>query len=94
MSEQMRKLTFDIIGAGMHNAVDSFPDLEVISPAVLEQLTSFLAVNIVSSVIQERAHMLATAEMLADVLPQAQAEGLHKFIELQMGLIEGGVDKM
>jgi len=94
-SEQMRKLTRDLIEGGVKDAVDSFPGLAAIPPETVEQLVSFLAVNVVSSIIQDRAHLLARATMLADALSAEQAHGLRQMMELEMEIVnECGVDKM
>jgi len=87
-SEQMRNLAAALVEGGVRDAVDSFPDLSVVPANALEQLVSFLAVNVVSAIIQERAHLLARAFMLKDALPKAEAEGIRQMIEMEMGFVE------
>ena len=92
-SEQMKKLTHNLIEGGVRDAVDSFPDLAVIPQNVVEQLVSFMAVNIVSAVIQERAHLLGRASMVAEALPKSQAVGLRKMVEMEMEFVENKDEK-
>lgn len=94
-SEQMRNLAASLIEGGVRDAVDSFPGLAAVPANVVEQLVSFMAVNVVSSVIQERAHLLARAALLAEVLPKAQAEGILQMIEIELESLEKpGVENM
>lgn len=91
-SEQMRSLAEALVEGGVRNIAESFPVLAAIPEDVLEQLVSFLAVNVVSAVIQDRAHVLARASMLADALPPHEANGINKMIELELELLDGKSD--
>ena len=93
-SDQMRNLTAAMIEGGFHNAIDSFPELETIPAGVVEQLASFLAVSVVSAIIQERAHLLTRAAMIAEALPKSESDGIRKFIEIEMEHVEGGMGTM
>jgi hypothetical protein len=91
-SGQMRSLTEALVEGGVRDVTESFPSLAVVPEDVLEQLVSFLAVNVVSAVIQDRANLLARASMLASVLPLREANGINKMIELELELLEGKLD--
>jgi hypothetical protein len=79
-SEQMFNLTEAIFQNGVRNAPQAFPDLFVLPGELMDQLAAFLAVSVVSAVIQERAHLLARAKMLADYLPTEKASGIFYLI--------------
>lgn len=91
-SEQMRGVALQLIEGGVRDAVDSFPELSEIPEEIIEQLTSFMAVNVVSAIIQERSHLLARAMILAEALPKDQAEGIRKLVELEMEAVSNPIE--
>ena len=84
VSDQMRSLTLSLIEGGARDAKVSFPDLKVIPDGCFEQLVSFLAVSVVSAVIQERAHLLARMKLFSDCLTSKEAEGIQKAIDEEL----------
>lgn len=87
MSDQMRNLTFSLMEGGIRDAQKTFPGLKNIPTETIELLASFLAVSVVSAIIQERAHLLARAKMLADSLPAEQASGILMLIDDELNLL-------
>jgi hypothetical protein len=87
-SGQMRNLATALVDAGLRSAREAFPDLKKLPDEMTEELTSFMAVSVVSAVIQERAHLLARAKILADVLPQEQAAGIELAIQEELGALD------
>lgn len=91
LSEQMRSLTAELVEGGVRDAIDFFPGLALIPQEIIEQLASFMAISVVSSIIQERAHLLARALMLTESLSSEQAVGIHKMIEFEMESLEKSI---
>lgn len=89
-SGQMRGLAMALVEGGVRTARESFPDLKQLPSQLADEISSFLAVSVVSAVIQERAHLLARAKMLAEVLPAEQAAGIERAIEEEMRSLDEG----
>jgi NTP pyrophosphatase (non-canonical NTP hydrolase) len=83
-SEQMRNLAIGLMEDGPQNLVKSFPSLSNLSQESLEQIMSFMTVNVVSSIIQERSHLLARAVILAQSMSEDHSFGIKKMIELEI----------
>jgi hypothetical protein len=93
-SSQMRNLTNSLMKDSVENAINSFPSLSAIPSNLIEQLMSFMVVNVVSSVIQDRSHLLARAYMLAESLHEEQARGIYVMIDLELESLKDHEEKL
>lgn len=89
-SEQMRNLAKQLTEQGMQTAVECFPELAKIDKPVLEQLSAFLSVSVVSAIVQERANLLARALEVADSLPKKESAGIREFVKSELSLLGDG----
>lgn len=80
-SSEMRSLAEAMVRTGVREAPTYFSNI----PAdVMEQFAAIHAVGVVSSVIQERSHLLARALLLAESLPECEASGIQKLVNMEM----------
>ena len=78
-SQQMMKLTETIMNTGiLDQAIQSFSSLSSLSEEAMHDLSTYISVNIVSAIIQEKANTLLRASMFAEVFPNET--GLQEFI--------------